>query len=311
MAVNDLAQAIAVRVARPSSRRPRVPAAASSLSAPHATAPSCVLRAAPGRTAPALQPPRALPQPSNPSRMPAPHGPRQPPASRHARFPDAVPQRRAARKRGNPPFYEVFGKRYYVLASARRLRRARRRLLVRPDVPRRASRPSASVRHVRHDGRAQDAAAAGLRARHQPEQRQERRGAHQRPRAVRRRTASSISPTPPRQSSTCCARHRARRSARHAAARSATTTCAAAMKRRRRRCTSRPAHSPTRPMRQRLVRGAAGAGVIELLRRGPPADGSEAVPRTGRPSRAARRSSTIWPRASRNSASPTCGSLTD
>jgi rare lipoprotein A len=33
-------------------------------------------------------------------------------------IPDAVPRTEARGKRGNPPFYEVFGKRYYVLASS-------------------------------------------------------------------------------------------------------------------------------------------------------------------------------------------------
>ena len=33
-------------------------------------------------------------------------------------IPDAVPRPEARSKRGNPPFYEVFGKRYYVLASS-------------------------------------------------------------------------------------------------------------------------------------------------------------------------------------------------
>ena len=47
-------------------------------------------------------------------------------------IPDAVPRVEPRGTRGNPPFYEVFGKRYYVLASVRRLRRARHRLLVRP-----------------------------------------------------------------------------------------------------------------------------------------------------------------------------------
>jgi rare lipoprotein A len=33
-------------------------------------------------------------------------------------IPDAVPRPEARSRRGNPPFYEVFGKRYYVLASS-------------------------------------------------------------------------------------------------------------------------------------------------------------------------------------------------
>ena len=33
-------------------------------------------------------------------------------------IPDAVPRAELRGKRGNPPFYEVFGKRYYVMASS-------------------------------------------------------------------------------------------------------------------------------------------------------------------------------------------------
>jgi rare lipoprotein A len=41
----------------------------------------------------------------------------QPPADVFS-IPDAVPRAEPRSKRGNPPFYEVFGKRYYVLASS-------------------------------------------------------------------------------------------------------------------------------------------------------------------------------------------------
>ena len=41
----------------------------------------------------------------------------QPPADVFS-IPDAVPKPEPRSKRGNPPFYEVFGKRYYVLASS-------------------------------------------------------------------------------------------------------------------------------------------------------------------------------------------------
>ena len=55
-------------------------------------------------------------------------------------IPDAVPRAEPRGTRGNPPFYEVFGKRYYVLAQLEGLRRARHGVLVRPGLSRR-SRP--------------------------------------------------------------------------------------------------------------------------------------------------------------------------
>lgn len=46
-----------------------------------------------------------------------PTAPARPPAD-IATIPDAVPQSEPRSKRGNPPFYEVFGKRYFVMDSA-------------------------------------------------------------------------------------------------------------------------------------------------------------------------------------------------
>ena len=75
-------------------------------------------------------------------------------------IPDAVPQYEPRWQRGNPPFYEVFGKRYYVHGHRRRLRRARHGVLVRAGIPRRIHVDGRALRHVCHDGRAQDAAAS-------------------------------------------------------------------------------------------------------------------------------------------------------
>lgn len=61
---------------------------------------------APRREAPAAQPPTQTPAPT-----PAP-----PPDL--SKIPDAVPRIEPRSKRGNPPFYEVMGKRYTVMATA-------------------------------------------------------------------------------------------------------------------------------------------------------------------------------------------------
>ena len=47
---------------------------------------------------------------------PARHAP--PPPPDMLAIPDAVPRVEPRSTRGNPPFYEVFGKRYFVLATA-------------------------------------------------------------------------------------------------------------------------------------------------------------------------------------------------
>src|SRR5580704_11565723 len=67
-------------------------------------------------------------------------------------------------------------------AERRGLSGARRGVLVWTELPRRHHLQRRALRHVRHDRRAQDPAPAELRARHQPQERQEHRGAHQRPR---------------------------------------------------------------------------------------------------------------------------------
>src|SRR5262249_25690227 len=61
--------------------------------------------------------------------------------------------------------------------------------LVRPQVPGQAHLERRALRHVRHDRGAHGPADPELRARHQPRERQERRGAHQRPRPLPRRSA--------------------------------------------------------------------------------------------------------------------------
>ncbi len=60
---------------------------------------------------PAAPPPHAVP---NPAVVPLPGAP--PPAVQDV--PDAVPRVEPRSRYGNPPFYEVFGKRYYVLSSS-------------------------------------------------------------------------------------------------------------------------------------------------------------------------------------------------
>lgn len=53
------------------------------------------------------------PQPAPPVILPPP-----PPPPAIEKIPDAVPRPEPRSRRGNPPFYEVFGKRYHVLASS-------------------------------------------------------------------------------------------------------------------------------------------------------------------------------------------------
>jgi len=62
------------------------------------------------------QRPRPTPVPSTPTGA-APAAPETPPAQVQA-VPDAVPRFEPRSQYGNPPFYDVFGKRYYVLPSS-------------------------------------------------------------------------------------------------------------------------------------------------------------------------------------------------
>jgi rare lipoprotein A len=57
------------------------------------------------------------PPSQTPTQIPSGSAVPQPPADVLS-IPDAVPRAEVRSKRGNPPFYEVFGKRYYVLASS-------------------------------------------------------------------------------------------------------------------------------------------------------------------------------------------------
>jgi rare lipoprotein A len=57
--------------------------------------------------------PRPIPPP-----QPPPLAPSAPPPATSAVGPDAVPRAEPRSRYGNPPFYEVFGKRYYVLSSS-------------------------------------------------------------------------------------------------------------------------------------------------------------------------------------------------
>lgn len=74
----------------------------------------------------AVAPPRAIPPPappSTPAPTPVPVQPPRfafPPPAAILAVPDAVPQLEPRSKLGNPPFYDVLGHRYYVLASAER-----------------------------------------------------------------------------------------------------------------------------------------------------------------------------------------------
>src|SRR6187401_1989258 len=56
-------------------------------------------------------------KPEHPASIPSGSAVPQPPADVLS-IPDAVPRVEPRSTRGNPPFYEVFGKRYYVLASS-------------------------------------------------------------------------------------------------------------------------------------------------------------------------------------------------
>ena len=110
-------------------------------------------------------------------------------------------------------------------ADRRRLRRAGRRILVRPGFPRRAHVDRRDLRHERDDRRASDAAAADLGARDEPREWPERRRAPQRPRPLRARTASSTCRARRPSSSTWSGR--ARRASRCGASRPARRTAPA------------------------------------------------------------------------------------
>jgi rare lipoprotein A len=56
-------------------------------------------------------------RPATPTTVPSGSAVPQPPLDVFS-IPDAVPRAEARGRRGNPPFYEVFGKRYYVMASS-------------------------------------------------------------------------------------------------------------------------------------------------------------------------------------------------
>lgn len=60
---------------------------------------------------------RRKPEPERPASIPSGSAVPQPPTDVLS-IPDAVPRVEPRSTRGNPPFYEVFGKRYYVLASS-------------------------------------------------------------------------------------------------------------------------------------------------------------------------------------------------
>ena len=109
-----------------------------------------------------------------------------PPPPQGETIPDAVPRYEPRSIYGNPPFYDVFGKRYYRPVLERRLCRAGRRLLVWPGLSQGTHLDRRDLRHVRHDRRAQDAAPALLRAGHEPAERPQHRGPRQRPRTFRR-----------------------------------------------------------------------------------------------------------------------------
>jgi rare lipoprotein A len=65
---------------------------------------------------------RPLPAPSNPIAAPPPPPivppPAQPPPPVPDTVPDVIPRVEPRSRNGNPPFYDVFGKRYYVLSSS-------------------------------------------------------------------------------------------------------------------------------------------------------------------------------------------------
>ncbi len=112
-------------------------------------------------------------------------------------IPDAMPRLEPLHRFANRP-YTVFGHDYVPATTLRSLPRARARVVVRPQVPCAKDGHRRDLRHVRDDGRASDPAAALVRAGHQPRQRQERRRAGQRSRAVSSRAASSTCRTPRR-----------------------------------------------------------------------------------------------------------------
>ena len=98
-------------------------------------------------------------------------------------IPDAVAAARAAASLRQPPVHRA-RPRLRAGDHAAPVPRARRRVVVRPQVPRPEDVDRRDLRHVRDDRRAPDAAAAVVRARHQRRDRQERGRARQRPRPV-------------------------------------------------------------------------------------------------------------------------------
>ena len=68
--------------------------------------------------------------------------------------PDAVPRIEPRSRYGNPPFYEVFGKRYYVLSSSADYVERGVASWYGPGFPQDTNLDRRALRHVRHDGRA-------------------------------------------------------------------------------------------------------------------------------------------------------------
>ena len=173
-------------------------------------------------------------------------------------MPDAVPRVEPRSRYGNPPFYEVFGKRYYVLSSSVGYVERGVASWYGPGLSQGANLDRRILRHVRHDGRAQDAAAARLRASHQSAERAQRRGARQRPRPLRRQSHHRPVLHGGREARHAAQRHRHGRSSQHRSSRRAARSPPRSPAPR----VPRPRRDPPRDARPRPRRAGASARAL-------------------------------------------------
>ena len=192
MAVYDLAVAVRQQVLLDDAPHDAAGAAAAAghrRRPPHAAKAVNAARRARYRSPPRAWPERLLLHSRGPA-PPPPHAgtgaarPMPPAAARD--IPDAVPRYEPRSAYGNPPFYDVFGKRYFVLSSSADYIERGVASWYGPGFHKVRTSTGETLRHVRHDRGSQDVAAARLRARHQLAERPQRRGARQRSRSVRR-----------------------------------------------------------------------------------------------------------------------------
>ncbi len=142
----------------------------------------CASAIAVGMAACFSAPPR--PRPRVPRRRRAPDGTAAAPDS----VPDMVPRSRTAFAQRQSAVLRCVGQALLRAVLERRLRGARCRVLVWTGLPQGPNLHRRALRYVRHDGCPQDAALAGLCARHQSAKRAQCRGSRQRSRPLRRQS---------------------------------------------------------------------------------------------------------------------------